>query len=118
MAFSDPQTITINSQAVSLNKIKEVGMTTVYQSGDKLDTLELTHLPGKGRRTRSLAKFTRKKLVTNPIDSSQDFDTVTISFQIDRPEFGYSLTEVDQITTGLKTWLSSANVQKLFEDQH
>lgn len=77
MAFSDPQTITINSQAVSLNKIKEVGMTTVYH-----------------------------------------FDTVTISFQIDRPEFGYSLTEVDQITTGLKTWLSSANVQKLFEDQH
>jgi hypothetical protein len=118
MAFADPTTITLNSVANTLNKIKEVGLSTLYSSADQNLQLELSHQPLKNGRIRTLARLVQRKVVTNPLDSTQDYDTVTVNATIDRPGYGWTAAEIGYLVGGLTAFLSSANVTKLYELQH
>jgi hypothetical protein len=115
MALSDPISITVNGVAKSLARVSVGNRQATYATADGLFTLLISHQnSGKGNsRIRTLVSFTQKKIVTNPLDSSNDYDTVTINKVYDRPAFGFSNTEVDQLDAGLDSWLDTTINGKL-----
>jgi len=52
--------------------------------------------------------------VTNPLDSTNDYDTLTYYFVIERPAYGFTMTQVEQLVAGFNSWLTTGNVDKLF----
>lgn len=118
MALSDPQSLTINSVAKDLNKIQENGLSTVYSNADGTFRLEVTHASAKSGRVISTVKFTERKIVSNPLDSTNDYDTASVVFKIDRPGYGWTDTQINYLAAGLKAWFDSTMVTKLFGLQH
>jgi hypothetical protein len=116
--FSDPISITVNAVAKSMPRLSTVTagnkVTTEYGTADGLYSLTISHQRNADGRIRSLVKFTQKATVTNPLDSTNDYDTESTQIVIDRPAFGFSATQCDYNWAGLKTYLDTAAITKLF----
>lgn len=111
--FADPQVVTVNAVARSMARILMNGTSATYQNSDESFKLTISHTKS-GTRTRSMARLDQRKIVTDPLSSKQDYDTLSFYFVIDRPEYGFSQTEVEQLIAGLKTWLDNTAIGKLF----
>jgi len=117
MALADPQSITVNAVAKSMPRITSSGQNSTYQMGDQTFGLNVKHTPfskDKKSRVKSLASFTQRKVVADPLTAVNDYENLIISVQIDRPLAGFTSTEVDQMVTGFKSWLDSTMVGKLY----
>jgi len=114
MAFTDPQSVTVNSVAQSMPRIKSDGTKTIYQKSDRSFTLTISHIDSKDGRVRSMARIDQLAVVTNPLDSTNDYDTLSAYLVIDRPGFGFSLAQVQQLVAGLQAYLDSTAVGKLY----
>lgn len=112
--FTDPQTVTVNAVAQAMPRVESSGRRTVYQKADQTFTLTISHQPSGNQRVRSLVRLDQQAIVTNPLDSSQDFDTMSIQFVLDRPLAGFSVTQAEQLIAGFKTWLDNTAIDKVF----
>lgn len=112
--FADPQSITVNSVAQSMPRIETGTRKSIYQKNDQSFTLTLSHQTQANGRVRHLARFDQRAVVTNPLDSTNDYDTLSFYVVIDRPSYGFTMTQVEQLITGFKTWLDNTCVDKLF----
>lgn len=110
--FADPQTVTINSVAKSLARVLVAAKSSTYQNADETFKLTVSHQKS-GTRTRSMVRIDQRAIVTNPLDSSNDYDTLSFYCVFDRPEYGFSLAQIQQLIAGLQTWLDSTAVGKL-----
>lgn len=120
MALTDPQSITVNAVAKSMPRLSNDGMHTIYQMDDQTFTLDIQHFStaaNKKSRVRSLVKFIQRAIVADPLTAVNDYDFVTVSLQIERPEFGFTATQIDQMVAGFKTWLDTTMVGKLYGRQ-
>lgn len=112
--FSDPQSVTINSVAQSMPRVETSGKKTVYSKADETFKVTISHTPTKDR-VRSMARIDQRAIVTNPLDSTQsDYDTLSFYCVIDRPNYGFTMTQVEQLVTGFQAWLNTAAVDKLY----
>jgi hypothetical protein len=111
--FSDPQSLTVNSVAQSMPKISSDGRKAVYQKADQTYTLTISHSTSKGR-IRSVVRIDNRAIVTNPLDSTNDFDVLSVYMVIERPEFGFTVTNVQQLVAGFAGFLDSTVVGKLY----
>lgn len=111
--FADPQEIEISTDTHILAKVLQDGSKAIYSKADETLTLTISH-QRSGARTRSMARVDKKALVTNPLDASNDFDNLGVYIVIDRPDFGFTQTDVSNLLSGLKLWLDSDAVAKLF----
>lgn len=116
--FSEPITITVNAVPIAMNRRSSAGTSALYASADGLWTLEISHKDIGKDRIRSVAKLTQKKIVTNPLDSTNDWDTnVTYSVN-ERPRFGFTSTEMKNQFSGFSTWfVLSATQDKLLAEE-
>lgn len=115
--LSDPQTITVNAVAKVMPKILNDGSHSVYQLSDQTFTLDIRHTntkKDKKSRVKSLATFTQRAVVPDPLTTVNDYETLACSVQIDRPEAGFSSAQTEQLITGFKTWLDATMIGKLF----
>jgi len=112
--FADPQSITVNSVAQSLPRVLIDGSRAVYKKSDESFTLSISHQVTKDKRIRSTARFEQRGIVTNPLDSSNDYDTQSISVQLDRPNYGFSMAQVEQLVAAFTAWLTVGNVDKIY----
>lgn len=112
MAFADPQSITINAVPYSLPRISAVDMKSLYATAD--DTLQMTisHQESKGR-TRRMVRIDKRVIATDPLMATSSYQNLGVYIVIDQPDFGYSITDIDNIVQGFKTWLSTSNVTKV-----
>jgi hypothetical protein len=110
--FADPQTVTVNAVAKVMARYLVDGTKANYQTADGLFTLTISHQSSKGR-TRSMVRIDQKAIVTNPLDSTNDYDTLSFYTVIDRPAFGFTTAQVEQLIAGLKTWLDNTAIDKL-----
>ncbi|DAD49991.1 TPA_asm: coat protein [ssRNA phage Gerhypos.1_36] len=115
MAYSDPQTVTIDSVANSLARTATGANTGAFTLNDGSIQLSVAHTYGK--RTRRTARITHKKIVSDPLLPSTNVP-VSMSFYVvaDVPVQGYSVDEIQKIITGFTTWMtasSGANITKL-----
>lgn len=114
MAFADPQPVTINSVLTNLPRVQTDGLMSVYMSADGTLKLTVSHQVQNDGRVRSMGRLDQTKVATDPISSANKSVTLSIYTVIERPSFGFSSTEVDQLATGYKSWLSSTVIGKLY----
>lgn len=117
MALTDPQVIAVNGVNKSMPLISR-GASTLYKMFDDAFRLTIKHVPftekDKKPRVRHTITFEQRKLVTDPITSTVDWDSVRVSVQIDRPQVGFTDAEISHMETGLAAWLDAAMVTKIF----
>lgn len=112
--FADPQSITVNGVAHSLPRIAVGDLSASYEQNDGTFHLDISHQVTKQDRVRSLVRVSQKKVVTDPLNSVNDYDNLTLTFTLDRPSYGFSQTETEQLVAGLVAWLTTGNVDKLY----
>lgn len=117
MAFADPQTITINAAAQTLNRVKDDGFASVYQTDDGNHKLTISHQESKGR-VRRMCRLDKKVVAADPLNAVNTYQTAGVYIVIDQPLYGFTSSDIDYLVQGFKTWLSSANVQKIVGNQH
>lgn len=117
MAFADPQTITVNSVAQTLNRVKDDGLASVYQTDDGLYKFVISHQETK-TRFRRMVRVDQKVIAADPLTALNSYQSLGIYLVIDQPTYGFSTTQIDHVVQALKTWLSTANVTKLVASQH
>lgn len=115
MAYSDPQTVTINAVANSLPRTSSGPNSGTFTKDDGLIALTVAHAITK--RTRRTARLQHSKIAPDPLISAQNIKfTMAAYLVVDVPPTGYTVAEQKQIVDGLILWLSAssgANVLKL-----
>jgi hypothetical protein len=110
--FADPQVVTVNAVAKSMARISNNGTSAIYQNTDKTFKLTISHQEAK-TRSRSMVRIDQRAVVTNPLDSTMDYDTLSFYCVFDYPEYGFTLAQIQQLAAGLTTWLDSTSIGKL-----
>jgi glucan biosynthesis protein len=118
MAFTDPlPDVTLAGSAQALPRIRTDGAKSIYQKSDLTLTVTLSHR-GKEERGRervvSLAHFEQRSIVADPLTAANDYEFLRVSLQIDRPLAGFTATQVDQLVSALKGYLTTGNVTKIY----
>lgn len=111
--LTDPQIVTVNAVPQSMPRVSTGGLKSTYQKNDQNWTLTVSHTPVKDR-IRSMARIDQRAIVPDPLTSVNDYETLSFYVVVDRPQVGFSSTQVDQLIAGFKTWLDSTMVGKLF----
>jgi len=117
MAFTDPQSITVAGSAKSMPRVESEGRRSLYKTNDGLFSLQISHQSVKSGgkdRVRSLVRFERVAVVPDPLTTVNDYENTQIQVVFDRPLAGFSSTEINDLMAGLKTWLDSTNVGKIY----
>jgi len=117
MAFSDPQTITVNTVEKTLNRIKSDGTRSEYSQDDEDYKMVLSHQESNDR-TRRMIRIDQRKVAADPLTSVNEYKRLGVYLVIDEPEYGFSITEIDYVVQALSAWLTTANVTKICGTQH
>lgn len=115
--FTDPQTITVDGVAYVMPRVSSQGSKSVYRTADGLAQLTISHQTSKGR-TRRMARFDRVVVAADPLTAVNSFQTASTYEVFDTPDIGFTIDQVDDMTQGFKTWLSTANVSKILGGEH
>lgn len=110
----DPQVVTVNAVGQSMPRIQTNGTSAVYQKSDLTFKLTVSHQDTKDSRIRSMARIDQRAVVQDPLTLENDYDTLSFYVVIERPEYGFTLVQTQQLVTGFKTWLTDAMVSALF----
>lgn len=118
MAFSDPQSITVNGNAKSLPRIGSDGSQgTKYQTADGEFTMRISHQKTKSR-WRRMARVDQQVIAADPLTAENAYQTAGVYLVIDEPEFGFTDTTLDYIAAALIAWLTAPNRAKLLGGEH
>jgi len=117
--FSDPQSLTINSVAISVPRFKMNGTESIYQSADTNLIFKISHAgfsqqPTSGGRIRTVVRSDQRFIVPDPLTAVNDYETLTYYTVIDRPVTGITLVQTQNLAAGHNAWMSAGNIAKLF----
>lgn len=108
MAFSDPQTVTINAIDKTLPRVSSAANAGGFKTNDGLVSLSVSSAYGK--RTRRTARIDVSKIAPDPLISDRNIQySMSVYIVVDAPVTGYSVTEQKQIVDALSAWLSSSS---------
>jgi hypothetical protein len=120
MAYSDPQSVTINSIAISMPRVNTGSDVGKFSNYDAKTDLEIR--PVYGRRTRRNSRLNHGKIVTDPlVSTTNQAVSASIIFTIDVPQSGYSAAEQLDLAKAHLTWLtanSHANLVKIIAGEN
>jgi hypothetical protein len=111
--FTDPQSVTVNSVAQSMPRVQTNAQKSIYSKADETFKLTLSHTPTKDR-VRSMARLDQRAIVADPLTAVNDYQTLSFYVVVDRPTYGFTMTQVEQLIAGFKTWLDNTAIDKLF----
>lgn len=121
MAFPDPAAgLSYDGVAKTLARISSTGNQSVYQSSDGSFKFTISHqFTGKegtmSRRVSTMVKLSMRAIVTNPLDAEDSsYQLLNTYIVIDRQETSFTVDQVDDLRAMLTTWLTTANVTKLY----
>lgn len=117
MAFTDPQTITVNTVEQTLNRIKSDGYRSEYQEADEEFKMTISHQETKSR-TRRMIRIDQRVVAEDPLSSVNEYKDLGVYLVIDEPEYGFTDAEIDYVVQALCVWLSTANVAKVCGNEH
>lgn len=110
MAFSDPQTVTINAVAQTLPRVSSGVNAGSFKKDDGTVTLTVSHQYGK--RTRRTIRIDHQKITPDPLMSATN-QRVSMSTYIvvDLPSagLGYTVAEAKQIVDALTGYLTASS---------
>lgn len=115
MAFSDPQSLTINTVATSLPRTGFGTDKGTFTAADGTVTLAISHI--RGKRVRRTIRVDHSKVAADPFVANVSAKVgMSAYLVIDTPINGYTATEAKQIVdalTGYLTATSGANVTRV-----
>jgi len=116
MAYTDPQTVTVDAVPHTLPRVLTGTTVGKFVSADALR--ELTIDPrGTAKRRRNVGRFFTKRTVLDPLGSGLSTQVQSmVSITIDRPTSGVTDAEIEKDLLGLIAWLTAstnANLKKL-----
>jgi hypothetical protein len=121
MAFTDPQSVTIDGTASSLPRVLTGTTVGQFKSADAV--LELTVDPrGTAKRRRNVGRLYKKRTVLDPLGSG--LSTVVqsmVSITIDRPNSGVTDADIEKDLVGFIAWLTAStnsNMKKLIAGEN
>lgn len=115
--FADPQTVTVNAVAQTLNAISREAFKSVYREDIGEYTFTISHAEG-ANRNRRVVRLDRVKTTADPFIPAQNIEVSSSYYLVvDHPNAGYSLTEMKDDVLGLCAWLGSANVLKVLQGE-
>lgn len=117
MALADPQTVTIDSTPITLNRIKSDGLRSEYASADESLKLTVSHQES-ATRTRRMVRLDNRVVAADPLTSVNEYKNLGVYIVIDEPEYGFSDDDIDDVVQGLAAYLASATVAKVLSSQH
>lgn len=108
MAFSDPQSVTINAVANSLPRISSGQNSGTFRKDDGNVTLSVSHAYGK--RTRRTIRLDHQKIAPDPLISAQNIlYGMSVYVVVDVPVTGYTIAEQKQIVDALTAYLTASS---------
>jgi len=111
--LADPQSVTINAVATSLPRTSVGPTTNTYTSADGITTMT-TKQNTTASRFRREVRLSQHKVAADPISGLNKDLGVSVYFVVDEPKLGaYSDIEIGYLIDALKTWLTSANYNKV-----
>lgn len=117
MAFTDPQTLTINAVPFELNKVRVEAQKSVYSTAEEDVKMTISHQESKNR-TRRMVRIDNRVVAANPLTSVNEFKTAGVYLVIDEPEYGFADGDLDNVVQAFKAWLTTENVTKVLSSQH
>jgi len=112
--YNDPQSVTVNSVAKSMPRISTGDQKAIYRNADGSFTMTISHQKVGNGRIKSLVRIDQRKVVTDPVSAVTDYDTLTTMIIQERPDYGFSMVEVEQQWAAHVAWLTTGNVDKLY----
>lgn len=108
MAIADPQTVTVSpASAVSLPRTSSGTNSGAFTSSDGYLGYTFSHQYGK--RTRRLARFNHKKIISDPlVTATNTIRSMSISLVVDVPVDGYTAAEAKAVVDGFITQLNAS----------
>lgn len=111
--FSDPQSVTVAGTPQSMARVSSNGTSATYQKQDENWKLTISHQKQNGK-IRSVARLDQRAVVADPLTAVNDFEILTTYIVIERPNIGFTSTQVSDQIAGFKTWLDSTAIGKLY----
>lgn len=118
MAFTDPQSVTINSIASSMPRVESSGQKSVYRDATSEHKLTLSHQSTGKKRIRHAVRLDVRKIVADPLTAINDYEDLSMYIVIDEPEYGFADADIALILTGFLAWFTSGNVAKVLGNEH
>lgn len=115
--LATPQSVTINAVATDLHRTRDLETSSIYASADGNLTLKVSHQEA-GTRVRRMARIDSKTVAADPLTAISQYQTAGVYVVIDEPAFGFDSNDIKNIVEGLKTWLTSANIQAMLSNRH
>ena len=116
--LADPQSVTINAVATSLPRTQQGPTNNVYTSADG-KTVMTTKQNITSARFRREVRLAQTKIAADPISAVNKESGVSVYFVVDEPRNGvFSDAEIGYLIDALKTWLSSANYNKVLGGEY
>jgi hypothetical protein len=117
MAFTDPQTITVDTVEQTLPRIKSDGFRSEYLEDVEEFKLTISHQESK-TRTRRMVRIDQRVVAADPLTSVNEYKTLGVYLVIDEPEYGFSDAEIYDVVEALKAWATEANILKVCGSEH
>lgn len=111
--LTDPQVVTVNAVAKSMPRIASGNLEGTYALADQSYKLKVGHKVS-GKRIRTMARVDFRAVVPDPLTAVNDWENLGVYVVIDRPEVGFTVTDVDNLVQGFKAWLTTAMVTSLY----
>jgi hypothetical protein len=108
MSLTDPLSVTISGNTISLPRISVGDDRSEYSSGDGLTTFIASH--DYGKRTRRTARINTKKIAADVFKPTENREE-SMSFYIvfDLPKVGYTPAEALAVFTGFNTLCTASS---------
>lgn len=112
MAFSDPQSVTINAIAHSLPRTGIAEGSGTFRKDDGTVQLRITQTTG--RRLRKSIRLTTVKVAPDPLMPAQNGTyEQSVTLTVDTPSYGFSLAEQKQMVDGFAAFLTASSGAKI-----
>lgn len=108
MAFSDPQTVTINAVAQTLPRTSFQPNSGIFTKDD--GTVRLSIANTYGKRTRRQLRVDFSKIAADPLISAQNIRySMSAYLVVDIPVTGFTVAEQKQVIDALTAYLSASS---------
>lgn len=107
MAYSDPQTVTINAVPITLPRVSSGVNAGAFAKDDGNVKLSVSHQYAK--RTRRTLRIDFSKIAADPLVSSTNIRySMSTYLVVDTPTTGFTIAEAKQVIDGLTAYLTAS----------
>jgi hypothetical protein len=108
MAYTDPQTVTINAVAQTLPRTSSGVSSGTFTKDDGSVRLNISHSSGK--RMQDVLRIDFQKIAPDPLVSAQNvMRSMSVTLRVDRPLTGFTITEAKQIVDALTAYATASS---------